>query len=259
MPVFWPIRGSTCSWMPSSRQETRCRPGAGDNPRLGGEALQLGVARRGHLEQRLGRQHLLQRRQQHRPAQSHAQRGDLQRRGPPEHVDHHARQIVALAVHQAVGSGPVGGKPDAQATGAGGLQAGHEERVVDRLLLAGHQAQRDLRARVPDAPADEAALMVDDRDHIPGRRLALQPLHGVAVGPGMAEPQRSGPALAQDQAGTAVGALSGRQGLGWRLMRSRRTRASGTRILLGHGRAVYAARAGRPGPGLLFVVLFILR
>ena len=72
--------------------------------------------------------------------------------------------------------------------------------VEERGSSSRRRSDRDLRARIVEAAADEPPVVVDQRDHVAGTGLALDAIDGVLVDPGVPEPQRSRAALPQHDA-----------------------------------------------------------
>ena len=83
------------------------------------------------------------------------------------------------------------------------------------------QPHRDLRARVVEAAPDEAPVVVGQRHHVAGPGVALDPIDGVRVHPGMPEPQRPRTPLAQEHPRRRVAAAFAHRREGARGVRGR--------------------------------------
>ena len=169
-------------------------------------------------------------------------------------IDHQARQAVGLAVDEAGGVLALGVGAELLAQLDRALEAPHEERLVDRLLLAGEQAQRDLALLAIERLADEPAALVD-HPHLRAAGEGRVRGHVGLVDPGVAGLQAREAVRADHYGGLAVVARGG-LGAGAQAVALGRGRGVGAvlrigRAALGLGALVLVAGAGEAGAALL--------
>ena len=201
--------------------------GAARDARAGRVALQLRVGGGRQLEDRLHPQLRLERVVDLRAPHRHRQRRDLHRRRVGVDVDDQPGQIVALAVDQAVGVGVRGRQAEACPRRARPLDPLAQERRVDRLVDPRAQAHRNLRARVVEALADEAPVVVGEHDTTsPGCgspsivAIALAYTHGCPYQSGRARPLRRMARASGADLAAAMVVTRFRCETGWRRCRS---------------------------------------
>ena len=209
--------------MPSSRQGTCARASPRTTRVSAAKPSTSAKLASRDLVEGAWRQHVLDRSRDFLAPACHAEGRDLHRGRVAEHVHHQPGQAIAFAVHQPVRGGFRARQGQDGPQVPRRAQPADEEGSVNRLVGPGEQANRDLRARVVDAAADEAAVVIDQRDHASWLGLAVDVVDGVGVDPRMAEPQRTGPPSAQHDLGgriplRAAGGWAGHKSARWALL-----------------------------------------
>src|SRR5207237_10929975 len=81
-------------------------------------------------------------------------------------IDDQAGEEIGLSVHHAASAAQLGVRSGRLAKRLGLFEPPREERLVDRLLLAGEQPDGDLALLAVERLAGEPAALVDEPDHL---------------------------------------------------------------------------------------------
>src|SRR3972149_5136359 len=131
-----------------------------------------------------------------RPAQPlYPRRQELDHQDLPVTIDDQAREEIGLAEDYPIGLG-VGHASFPEVDG--GLDPAAQEQFVDRFILPGQEADRDLRAGIDVPTPDEAAPGVADGYQFAGSWVSLYPLNLPLIDPGVSGHRASLLSFVQD-------------------------------------------------------------